>query len=145
MSQSCSASLEIQSTPEELFEIITDLDAYPEWVDNLKAIEVLEETAEGYPHRARMTVDAKIKTVEYTLVYDYDYPVEVSWTSEAGGDLRQVDGAYRLVGEAGESPTTVHYDLEIDPGFPVPGFLLKQAEKTIIKSGLDGLKDRAES
>lgn len=144
MAQSCSASLEIDATPEELFEIITDLDAYPEWVDNLKSIEILEDTAEGYPHRATMTVDAKIKTVSYTLIYDYDYPEEVSWTSEPGGDLRSVEGAYRLEGEAGESPTLVHYDLAIDPGFPVPGFLLKQAEKTIIKSSLDGLKARAE-
>ena len=41
--------------------------------------------------------------------------------------------------------TEVTYEMAIDPGFPVPGFLKRQAEKQIVKGALEDLKKRVES
>jgi ribosome-associated toxin RatA of RatAB toxin-antitoxin module len=142
MSESRTASIEIAATPQELFEIVADLAAYPEWVQGMEEVEILEENGDGYPHRATMQVDAQIRTLRYTLVYDYDYPGEISWRSESG-DVKQLDGAYRFLPQEDET-TLVEYELTIDPGFPVPGFLVRQAQKTIMNSALEGLKSQAE-
>jgi hypothetical protein len=57
--------------------------------------------------------------------------------------VKSIEGSYLFeINDAGG--TTVTYDLAIDPGFPVPGFLLKRAAKHITSAALDGLKARAE-
>lgn len=144
MAETHSSSIEIESTPEELFEIITDLDQYPDWVQGVKSVDVHSTTDDGFPERATMVVDAAIKTVQYTLVYDYDYPGLVSWVAEPGSDLKQLDGSYRFEPND-DGTTTVLYDLTIDPNFRVPGFMVRQAQKAIMAAALGGLKQRAEA
>lgn len=137
-------SIEIQASPAELFAIITDLEAYPDWLEGMETVEILEEDAEGFPHRATMTVDVKLRTVTYVLAYEYDYPTEVRWTSEPGGDVKHIDGSYALE-ELDDGMTRVTYELTLDPGFPVPGFMLKQAQKSIMTQALRGLKAQADA
>ncbi len=137
-----SATIDIEASPAELFEIVTDIEAYPEWIDGMEEAEILETDDDGFPLRARMLVDAKIRKLEYFLSYEYEYPERMAWVSE-GGDLKQIDGAYTFASDDDEL-TTVTYDLTIDLGFRVPGMLVRQAEKSIINSALEGLKQRAE-
>jgi ribosome-associated toxin RatA of RatAB toxin-antitoxin module len=142
MAEHGTASIDIAASPEELFAIVTDLESYPDWVEGMKAVEVHDVNDEGFATRATMTVDVKIRTITYTLVYEYEYPEVMSWTSEPGGDVRSIEGSYRFDGD--EDATTVTYELAIDPGFPVPGFMIRQAQKSIMGSALDGLKSQAE-
>lgn len=139
-----SANIEVEATMEELFDIVTDMEAYPEWVDGLEEVTVLEENDDGLPLRAEMLVDAMLKKLRYVLVYEYDQPCEVSWVSEEGGDVRHIEGAYRFE-DLGDGTTLVTYELGVDPGFTVPGFMLRTAEKKIASAALNGLKDRAEA
>lgn len=137
------SSIDIDATAEELMAIVTDLEAYPDWLPDVKAVEVLERDAEGRPIAATMTVDVTIREVTYTLDYEYDGFERMSWTSRPGGDVKLIDGSYTFeINDAGG--TNVVYDLAIDPGFPVPGFLLKRAAKHITSAALDGLRARAE-
>lgn len=143
MAESHSSSIDVDASAEELFDIVVDLEAYPDWVQGVKAVEVHEEDGDGRPRRASMTVDAMIREVNYTLNYELEYPDVVSWTAEPGKDLKQIDGSYRFEVND-EGGTTVHYELTIDPNFRIPGFMLKQAQKAIMSSALHGLKSRAE-
>ena len=43
------------------------------------------------------------------------------------------------------APTRVTYQLEVALGVPVPGFLMRQAAKQIVRSALSDLKRRVES
>jgi ribosome-associated toxin RatA of RatAB toxin-antitoxin module len=123
--------------------IAADLEAYPDWLPDVKRVEVLGHDDEGRPTASEMTVDVTIKEVTYTLDYEYDGVERMSWTSRPGGDVKSIEGSYLFeINDAGG--TTVTYDLAIDPGFPVPGFLLKRAAKHITSAALDGLKARAE-
>ena len=60
----------------------TDFEAYPEWNANIKNVEVREQGRRGPGSEVWYEVDAKVKTLRYTLDYDYsDAPESFSWTS----------------------------------------------------------------
>jgi ribosome-associated toxin RatA of RatAB toxin-antitoxin module len=142
MAEHGSATIDVDASAEDLFDIVVDIEAYPDWVKGMKEVIVHSRTSKGLPKRATMTVDAGIKVVTYTLVYTYKLHKLVAWTSESG-DLKQIDGSYAFeVNDDGG--TTVTYELTIDPGFKIPGFLIRQASRAIMSSALDGLKARAE-
>lgn len=138
-----SSSISIDSSKQEIFDVIADIDAYPEWLSDIKQVEVLERDDDGRALVCTMTVDVTIRTVTYTLEYDWNAPDGVSWKSRPGGDVKYIEGSYDL--ELNDDGTTqARYDLTIDPGFPVPGFMLKKALRHITKAALDGLKLRTE-
>jgi ribosome-associated toxin RatA of RatAB toxin-antitoxin module len=137
------SSIDVDATTAELMAIVCDVEAYPDWLSDVKEVEVLERDAEGRPTASTMTVDVTIKTVTYTLDYEYDGDERMSWTSRPGGDVKLIEGSYEF-SISDDGGTHVLYDLAIDPGFPVPGFLLKRAAKHITTAALNGLKARAE-
>lgn len=142
MAEKVKDSIDIEATAEEIFEVATDFESYPDWNANIKNVEVKETDEEGRPSLVWFEVDAKVKTVRYTLQYDYtDAPQGFSWDL-ADGDVKELAGGYFF--DEFEDVTDVSYELAIDPGFPLPGMLKRQAEKQIMKGALADLKKRVE-
>ena len=140
--ESGSETIEIKASPERILQVVSDVDSYPKWMDEFKEATILERDEQGRPTRASFVLDAKIKTVRYVL--KYSYPGDgVAWESEEGGDVRLIKGSYTL--SPSGDVTTVIYQFEIDPGFPVPSFIRRQAVKMIVSRALGGLKSRVES
>jgi ribosome-associated toxin RatA of RatAB toxin-antitoxin module len=138
------STIDVDASAETLFAIVTDLESYPEWLTDVKEVEILGHDADGLPTASTMRVDVTIKEVTYTLDYADDAPHRGAWTSRPGGDVKLIEGSYEFaVNEDGG--TTVTYSLAMDPGFPVPGFLLKRAAKHVTAQALTGLKSRAEA
>lgn len=142
MGQKVSDTARIGASRETILDVITDIDAYPQWAEGVQRAEVLETDGEGRPSRARFEVDAKVVEVKYTLSYTYAED-RVSWTLVEGDPLNQLDGSYVLAPSGTE--TDVTYSLEADVDIPLPGFMKKRAAKQILDQGLRGLKKRAES
>jgi ribosome-associated toxin RatA of RatAB toxin-antitoxin module len=140
--QRVSETTTIAAPEATVLEVITDLDAYPEWAEGMLEAETLTRDDEGRPATARFRVDAKVAEVRYTLEYRYAEHT-VSWTLLEGETISQLDGRYELT--PGGDRTEVRYDLEADVDMPLPGFLKKRAAKQILEQGLSGLKRRAES
>jgi uncharacterized membrane protein len=135
-------TIDVRARVEELFAAATDFNAYPLWNENITNVEILERDPEGRATRVWMRVDAKLKVVSYTLAYDYtDAPEAFAWRL-VDGDVRQLEGSYRFrdLGEA----TEVTYEITVDPGFPLPGLIKRQAERQIARSALEDLKRRVE-
>ena len=142
MADSVSDSIDIEASAEEIFAVATDLAKYPEWNANIKKVEVKESDGEGRPTKVWMQVDAKIKTVSYTLEYDYtEAPESFSWDL-VEGDVKELSGSY--VFDEFDDVTEVRYETRVDPGFPMPGMLRRQAQKQIVKGALQDLKKRVE-
>ena len=143
MAETVKDSIDIDASTDEIFEVATDFEAYPEWNTNIKKVEVRETDVDGRPSEVWFEVDAKIKVVKYTLAYDYsDAPESFSWRL-LEGDVKEMEGSYTF--DEFEDATEVTYEMKIDPGFPVPGFLRKQAEKQIVRGALGDLKKRVET
>lgn len=143
MAQSDSRSIEISAPPDEIMAVITDYESYPDWIGNMKDVEVRETDEQGRGTRVWYHLDAKVMDIEYVLAYTYPDEHTVSWTLEEGEQLQKLDGRYDLEPQ-GESTTEVTYSLEVDVAIPVPGFMKKRAAKTIMDTGLNDLKKRVE-
>ncbi len=142
MAESVSDTIDIEASAQEIFEVATDLEKYPEWNANIKKVEVQETDDEGRPTKVWMQVDAKVRTVAYTLEYDYsDAPESFSWHL-LEGDVKELSGSYTF--DEFDDVTEVRYETKVDPGFPIPGLIKRQAEKQIVKGALQDLKKRVE-
>lgn len=134
-------SIDVNASVERIFEVVCDVESYPDWMSAFKLAELIEQDEEGRPRRAAFEVDARIKTVTYTLEYEYTAD-SISWRS-VDGNVKQIIGSYKL--EPAGDKTKVTYAYSIDAGFPVPGFMRRQGVKMMVSSALNDLKKRAES
>lgn len=143
MAESLKDSIDIEASTDEIFAVATDFEKYPEWNSGIKKVEVKESDGEGRPSKVWFEVDAQIKTLRYTLEYDYSSaPDSFSWDL-LEGDPKELQGSYTFDGFGDQ--TEVIYEMKVDPGFPIPKLLRKQAEKRIAKAALEDLKKRVES
>lgn len=143
MGDQASDSVVINASPDAVMAVILDLEAYPEWSDDIKKVEVLSRDDRERPLEVAFDVDARVARVQYTLRYDHAMDNGVTWSLVEGEVLDQLDGSYVLAPQG--DTTEVTYALEVDIAMPVPGFLKKRAAKTILDTGLKGLKRRVES
>jgi uncharacterized membrane protein len=144
MAEATSSSITIAAPPERVMAVIADFAAYPEWAEQINAVEVLAPGSAGRAERVRFTMDAGAIKDSYTL--DYTWAPDgrsVSWTLVKGQIQKAQDGSYRLAGRA--DSTTVTYSLAVDLNIPMIGMLRRKAEKVIIDTALKGLKRRVEA
>ena len=143
MADATSSSITIAAAPEQVMAVIADFDAYPEWAEQVKSVEILQSDENGRAERVRFTMDAGPIKDSYTL--DYRWAPDgrsVSWTLVKGQIQKAQDGSYRLAGRA--DSTTVTYSLAVDLNIPMIGMLRRKAEKVIIDTALKGLKRQVE-
>jgi uncharacterized membrane protein len=144
MADATSSSITIAAAPEQVMAVIADFEAYPEWAEQVKTVEVLDSDGAGRAERVRFTMDAGPIKDSYTLDYRWATDgLSVSWTLVKGQMQKAQDGSYALAGGAGS--TTVTYSLAVDLNIPMIGMLRRKAEKVIIDTALKGLKRRVES
>ncbi|MCV7381367.1 cyclase [Mycobacterium alsense] len=129
----------IDATPEQIMDVLFDLESLTEWSSFHKKVEVLERDSDGHPTKSRQAV--KIVGVTDEQVLDYTVHDDgVSWTLVSAKQQRAQEGRYRLTPE-GDS-TRVHFELTVEPSVPVPGFLLKRGAKGLMETATDGLRKR---
>jgi ribosome-associated toxin RatA of RatAB toxin-antitoxin module len=132
----------IAASADDILAVITDLEAYPQWAEGMKDVTVIARDDDGRPTRARFEVDARVAVVHYVLDYTYGNG-RLDWVLTEGDMLNQLDGSYVL--DERDGATDVLYTIEADINIPVPGFLKKRAARTILETGLRGLKHRVEA
>jgi carbon monoxide dehydrogenase subunit G len=144
MGERTSGQIEIEASPAEVMEVIEDFESYPEWAE-IKEVEVLTRDDEGRGREVAMEVEVPVAgRARYTLTYEYE-PGHggVRWTTkEAEGFVKDLRGRYALEDRDGD--TRVTYDLEIEVGVPLPGFMKRRADRRIVDTALNGLKKRVE-
>jgi len=134
-----SSEIVIEATPKEIMDVISDVEALPEWSDVHQTSEVLERDENGRPLRARAKVKIVGVTDEQVIAYTWQDD-GVSWTLESAKQQRSQDARYTLIPEGDK--TRVKFDIAIDPLVPLPGFLLKRAIKGLVSTATQGLRKR---
>jgi ribosome-associated toxin RatA of RatAB toxin-antitoxin module len=141
------SSIAIAAPADEVMAVIADLEAYPDWNDEVKQIEVLSvyDDEDERPAEVRFVLDAGAIKDDYTLEYTWEGDESVRWTLVGEAQvLKQMDGSYDLV-DNGDGTTLVTYRLAVDVKFPMIGLMKRKAEKVIVDRALKGLKKRVES
>ncbi len=129
----------IDATPDEIMDVLVDLESLAEWSSAHQKVEVLERDDQGRPKRARQVV--KIVGVSDEQILDYFFHDDgVSWTLVSSTQQRAQEGRYTLT-QDGDS-TRVSLELTVDPVVPLPGFLVKKGAKGLMETATDGLRNR---
>ncbi|WP_420752100.1 SRPBCC family protein [Rhodococcus sp. O3] len=137
MAVSSSLTSEIKATPEQVMAAIAAVDRLPEWSSAHKSVTIESTHPDGRPHRVRMTVSIIGITDEQVVDYAWNGNESMSWTLVESSQQRQQDGAYALSPTA--DGTSVEFSLTIDPKIPLPGFLVKKAQKMAVETASKGL------
>jgi uncharacterized membrane protein len=133
-------TLEIDATPDDLYQVVADVANYPDWATGVKEVEVLESGTDGEVLKARFVLEGFIKEIEYVLAYTHDRPNSLSWTSIESDDVKMLEGSYTF--HEGDDSTEVVYGLTVETVFTIPGFIRRQAERQIVTTALRGLRKR---
>ena len=143
MVDSLQDSIVVNADPDTIMDVIADFDAYTEWQDEIKEVEVLDTDADGWATRVRFKVDAMITEANYVLDYTYE-DAAMRWTMVEADKLKSQEGSYELE-DQGDGTTLVTYSLELEPAIKVPSMIRKQGVKRIAHAALKSLKRRVES
>ncbi len=142
MPEQTTSTIEIDAPPDRVMAVIVDFEAYPEWVQGMKQVEVVQRGSDGRAEQVHFDLDAGVKD-SYTLAYEYVGEHILRWRHVEGKLMRAMDGTYEL--SASGAGTHVTYKLAVDLAIPMIGMLRRKAEKVIIDTALKGLKKRVES
>lgn len=113
---------------ETLYNIIIDYNKYPEFVDGVSAINILEQ--DEISARVEYSLNM-IKKFKYIINLKQTAPTSVSWELESGDLFKKNNGSWNLV-DLGDNKTEVNYQLEVEfKGFAPKAIVNKLTEKSL--------------
>jgi ribosome-associated toxin RatA of RatAB toxin-antitoxin module len=127
----------IEATPEQILDVIADVEATPTWSPQYERAEVLDRFDDGRPKQVKMVVKAAGLTDEQIIEYTWG-DNEVSWTLVSAGQLKAQDASYTLTPDGDK--TRVRFDIAIDLSVPLPGFIVKRTIKGGVETATEGLR-----
>ncbi|GAC1402445.1 MAG: hypothetical protein NVSMB60_18750 [Mycobacterium sp.] len=137
MATSDSREVVIEASPEEILDVIADVESTPSWSSQYQSAEVLEAYDDGRPKRVKMKVKSVGISDEQVIEYTWT-DNKASWTLISAGQLKAQDASYTLTPQGDK--TRVNFDITIDLSVPLPGFVLKRAMKGAMETATDGLR-----
>jgi coenzyme Q-binding protein COQ10 len=115
---------------DKFYQAIIDYRGYPKFVDGMKSVEVLEESASGATVKFTLSL---IKEITYTIKLSHTPNQEVKWTLVTGDMMKSNNGRWTLK-DLGGGKTEVTYWLEVELKGFLPG--LGMIEKTLVGTNL---------
>jgi ribosome-associated toxin RatA of RatAB toxin-antitoxin module len=144
MSEHATETMEIAAPPGQVRAAILDVEAYPEWARDLKAVSVASRDQQGRAQEVTFRAAGMGRSTSYTLRYDYDDD-RISWELVRGDITRRLDGSYLLEPVEGDpGATRVTYDLSVELKVPLPGFVKRRAGARIVHTALRDLRAHVE-
>ncbi len=135
----------VSAPPQRCYAVVSDIERYPEWMADIKEVQVRQRDEEGRPTVVAFRTAAFGRSTNYTLAYDYgEAPRALRWRLVDGDITTKLDGSY-VFEETEEGGTSVTYHLEVELRVPLPGFVKMRAQGRIIATALRELRQRAES
>jgi ribosome-associated toxin RatA of RatAB toxin-antitoxin module len=142
-----SSTAEIHAPLDQVWALVEDVEAAPEWQGGLKGMHALERDDQGHAILCEADTDAKVRTIKSTVRFSYDGPTRLSWTQEKG-ELKSVEGSWELE-DLGGDRTRATYDLEVDLGrmlsLIIRGPLVDLLRDMLVRARAGELKQRIES
>ncbi len=95
---------------QEFYSVIIDYDSYPEFVDGVDGIEILEQDDDGA--RVKYSLNL-IKKFSYILKLEHSKPNGISWALESGDLFKKNIGSWSLK-DLGRGKTEVTYSVDLE-------------------------------
>ena len=132
----------VQGVPQRCFDALVDFESYPTWQSAVTACNVISRDRDGRGRRVQLEIDAKLRSISYTVDYSYEHPHLVAWHF-VEGDVDDVDGEFVLE-DRGDGTTLATCGLRIEAGALLPGKAVSVLNEQVTKWSLEDLKARVE-
>ena len=110
-----SSTEEIEAPLDQVWDLVEDVEAAPDWQGGLKGMHALERDDQERAVLCEALTDAKVRTVKSIVRFDYRGAPQVLRWSQEKGDLKSVEGRWELE-ELGGDRTRATYHIEADLG-----------------------------
>jgi len=132
-------------SPEELRAIVVDVEKYPEFLPEVKRVEVRTRTADAF--LATFHVEVKVAGLEVKTEYTVRYKLgarEVSWTLEESPNMTKNEGKWRFE-ETADGETKAYYEADLETSLPIAPELQKVFAEQELPKMMQRFRDRAEA
>lgn len=137
---SSSQSIIIAAPREKVYSVITDFVRYPEFLPEIKKVDIGTSSEDGTVISFSAHV---IAPLEYTLRIRFNPPEGLTWTFVRGTLVRKNEGGWNLK-ELGKGKTEATYYIELGFGPLVPGIISSTLAGSTLPSTLKRFKERIE-
>lgn len=134
-------SVIINTTPKLLYKVVTDFEKYPEFLSEMREVDVIKKTAKSAHVEFVIKV---IKKIRYTLEYKLTANKKISWGFVEGDTFKNCQGSWTLK-EKKKGVTEATYHVEVDFGLFVPRKITEMLVGKNLPSLMRSFKERAES
>jgi uncharacterized membrane protein len=132
----------IDGTPQECFDVLVEYESFPDWQRAVVSSAVLSRDNQGRGKEVAFEIDARLRSLKYTLDYRYEEPHLITWRY-TGGDVKDVDGEL-VFEDRGDGTTLATYALRIDPGVWLPERIAGLLGDQVMQGAMEDLKRRVE-
>jgi uncharacterized membrane protein len=138
------AEVDINAPPETVWKIMVDCDQTPKLMMNVKSCRVLQRDPGGrWDLREQITKGSLLPSVRIVMRSDYDEPRSVRF-HRTDGDIKVLEGEWRLEALDGGARTRVIYDNRISAPFSAPGPIVRPLMRSDMTHTLNNLRNVCE-
>ena len=124
---------------EKLYRAIVDYKAYPQFLEGIDNVDILEQTSSTAVVRFCLNL---IKEFSYVLVMQHDEPKSVSWVLQSGDIFQKNEGSW-LLEQTGEDETKGTYTLDVDLKIFMPKMISKKLVSSNLPRTMESFYERA--
>ncbi len=136
---------EVKATPTAIWKILTACEVAPEYVPNVVSCKKVEELDGGRADMFVQTIKPIFFLPTFEHVFRLDYtPYSRIDVHRVSGPIEHMEGSWWLLPQENGSILLV-YDVAVDPGLPIPRFLVRATMKRDLPKIVQAVRERAEA
>lgn len=138
-------ALRIDADPEAIYEILKACEVSPEYAPHVERCESLEVVDDGRGELFVQEVKPAFFLPSFEHVFRLDYePFERIDVSRVSGPLDHMEGSWNLI-EQDDGSTLLVHSLAVNPGMPIPRFIVRARLSNDLPDVLEEIRRRAEA
>lgn len=138
-------ALRIEADPETIYNILKACEVSPEYVPHVERCERIEVVDDGRGELFVQEVKPAFFLPSFEHVFRLDYePFERIDVSRVSGPLDHMEGSWHLIEQDDGSTLLVHH-LAVNPGMPIPRFIVRARLSNDLPEVLVEIRKRAEA
>jgi hypothetical protein len=136
---------DVDASPTAIWDVLKACDVAPEYVPNVVSCKSLETVDDGRGELFMQTVKPIFFLPTFEHVFRLDYtPYTRIDVQRVSGPIAYMQGSWWLLPQENGHVLLV-YELALDPGMPIPRFLVRATLKRDLPKVVEAVRDRAEA
>jgi hypothetical protein len=136
---------EVDAPPEAIWNVLRACEVAPDYVPNVVSCKKLEELDDGRADLFVQTIKPIFFMPTFEHVFRLDYtPYTRIDVHRVSGPIAELDGTWWLLPQDNGRILLV-YELAVDPGMPIPRFLVRATLKRDLPKVVQAIRERAEA